>query len=136
MSEAPRKIADLIREGKKIEAIKLLRDTTGIGLKEAKEEVDRLSIEMSGQASSQPMADARGPDLSGTLSKEVVDLARQGQKIQAIKLLREQTGMGLKEAKEQVEAVTGHKGGGCLSVLLLLIMMGMGVVVFIVEKSL
>ena len=37
--------------------------------------------------------------------QEVQDLVYQGQKIQAIKLVREKTGMGLKEAKEQVEEV-------------------------------
>jgi len=132
MSEASTKIADLIREGRKIEAIKLLRETTGIGLKEAKEEIDRLSKDMSGQALSPALSGSGGPGPSGGLSKEVVDLAHQGQKIQAIKLLREQTGMGLKEAKEQVEAVTGHTGGGCMSVLLLLVMIGMGIVLLIV----
>jgi ribosomal protein L7/L12 len=135
MSESSTKIADLIREGRKIEAIKLLRESTGIGLKQAKEEVERLSKEMSGQASSPAISDAGGPGPSGALSKEVVDLARQGKKIQAIKLLREQTGIGLKEAKEQVEEVTG-RGGGCLSVLLLLVMIAVGVVGIIVEQGL
>jgi len=33
---------------------------------------------------------------------------RRGQKIEAIKLLREQTGLGLKEAKEAVESYQGE----------------------------
>lgn len=32
----------LVRDGKKIEAIKAYREATGVGLKEAKEEVDRI----------------------------------------------------------------------------------------------
>ncbi|MBI1247397.1 hypothetical protein GC197_06065 [bacterium] len=36
---------------------------------------------------------------------EIKRLLRQGQKIQAIKVLREASGIGLKEAKEQVEAI-------------------------------
>ena len=37
--------------------------------------------------------------------KEVVDLVRRGNKIEAIKLFRELTGMGLKESKEAVDAI-------------------------------
>ena len=36
-------VADLVRQNRKIEAIKLYRELTGVGLKEAKEVVDRLS---------------------------------------------------------------------------------------------
>ena len=39
----PRSIAALIEAGRKIDAIKLLRQETGLGLKEAKEEVERLA---------------------------------------------------------------------------------------------
>ncbi len=38
------------------------------------------------------------------LPDKVVDALRRGDKIEAIKLLREQTGIGLKEAKDAVEA--------------------------------
>lgn len=37
-----KQIADLVREGRKIEAIKLYRTQTGLGLKEAKDYVDGL----------------------------------------------------------------------------------------------
>jgi ribosomal protein L7/L12 len=36
-------VAELVRQNRKIEAIKLYREMTGVGLKEAKEVVDRLS---------------------------------------------------------------------------------------------
>lgn len=35
---------------------------------------------------------------------KVIDAIKNGQKIQAIKLLRNETGLGLKEAKEAIEA--------------------------------
>lgn len=47
----------------------------------------------------------QSPVGSGGVSAEVQDLMRRGQKIQAIKLLREQTGLGLKEAKDVVESL-------------------------------
>jgi hypothetical protein len=40
-----------------------------------------------------------------TLPPEVVELALAGQRIDAVKLLRERTGMGLREAKDAVDAV-------------------------------
>jgi ribosomal protein L7/L12 len=129
MSNASRKITELLREGRKIEAIKLLRETTGVGLKEAKEEVDRLSRRLTREASFPATSRAEPAPPSGSVSKEVLDLAREGQKIQAIKLLREQTGMSLKEAKEKVDEVTGEARGGCMTILLLVTSAAMGVLI-------
>jgi len=42
---------------------------------------------------------------AGKTDDEISRLARSGQKIAAIKLMRERTGMGLREAKEAVEAI-------------------------------
>jgi ribosomal protein L7/L12 len=102
MDDVMQHIADLIRRGRKIEAIKVLREATGVGLKEAKEAVDRLSAEMEGQAPI-PMPDAPGAPEG---QEGVIALIRRKRKIDAIKLMREQTGMGLKEAKEAVERLT------------------------------
>jgi len=121
MAESTEQIAELIRQGNKIEAIKLLRETTGVDLKRAKEEIDRLAASID----SNEISRASGMvDQSATVSPEVEELARQGKKIEAIKLLRAQAGIGLKEAKERVEAVTGGKGAGCMSSVVLLILTG------------
>ncbi len=53
--------------------------------------------------------------------KRIVDLLRQGKKIPAIKLYREQRGTGLKFSKEAVEALAAKHGianTGCAGVLL------------------
>lgn len=42
---------------------------------------------------------------SSSSLEEIKKLLRKGQKIQAIKLLREESGCGLKEAKDQVDAI-------------------------------
>ena len=42
MQGGPDTIESLVRAGRKIEAIKLLREQKGIGLKEAKDEIDEL----------------------------------------------------------------------------------------------
>lgn len=45
------------------------------------------------------------PNLPTALQTEVANLLREGQKILAIKLYLEQTGVGLKEAKEAVDVI-------------------------------
>ena len=42
---------------------------------------------------------------SGTLDQEVLQLCNSGKKIHAIKLYRDRTGLGLKEAQDAVEAI-------------------------------
>ncbi|MEX0676681.1 MAG: ribosomal protein L7/L12 [Pirellulales bacterium] len=48
-----------------------------------------------------------GIDPGQGLDKQIADLLRSGQKIEAIKLYRAQTGVGLKEAKDYVEGLPG-----------------------------
>jgi len=91
----------LVRNGQKIEAIKLYREKTGAGLKEAKDAVEALE-----QGGSQPVP----TDVSGGIEHDVLVLLRAGQKIAAIKLYRDKTGVGLAEAKNAVEAVAREHG--------------------------
>ncbi len=42
------------------------------------------------------------------LSPEIYQLLASGRKIEAIKLIREETGLGLREAKELAAALSGH----------------------------
>jgi ribosomal protein L7/L12 len=77
--------------GETVLAIKLLREQTGLGLKEAKE-----LIEAQTKQRAAPPAD---------LPPSITDALRRGQKIEAIRLLREYTGLGLAEAKRMVESM-------------------------------
>lgn len=92
----PANVLDALRHGNNIEAIKRLRETTGLGLKEAKDVIDQhargLAVGMT------PVAPA------STLPPAVAAALRRGNKIDAIKLLREHTGLGLKEAKDAIDA--------------------------------
>jgi ribosomal protein L7/L12 len=88
----------LMLQGNKIQAIKVYRELTGVGLKEAKDYVDAL------EAGAAPQPAAPPPDRTAGLA-EVHALAQQGNKIQAIKVYRELTGVGLKEAKDYVDRI-------------------------------
>jgi ribosomal protein L7/L12 len=96
------RIQQLVRDGKKIEAIKLVREQTDLSLKDAKDAVEAI------ERGEKP---ALSPRRSASVSPHNLDLAPiqdqllRGNKIEAIKLYREQTGVGLKDAKDAVEAI-------------------------------
>jgi ribosomal protein L7/L12 len=102
-------IASLLRAGKKIEAIKVYRVDTGVGLAEAKAAVERLEVagRMGGTLAVSPeVVPLTSTVLDGdALLAEIGQLVSQGKKIQAIKLYREQTGLGLAAAKAAVDRV-------------------------------
>jgi large subunit ribosomal protein L7/L12 len=111
------RIRSLLEQNEKISAIKLFREQTGAGLKQARDAVDALER---GEPLVVPAAPDRGSD------QEILSLLEQGQKISAIKLYQERTGLGLKEAKEAVDAMAVRhglakkSGGGCLGMIVLL----------------
>ena len=88
----PGPVREALDKGHKLEAIKLLREATGMGLAEAKALVENQ---------------ARGVRPGGVLQDPgaVAEALEKGDRIEAIKRLREQTGMGLKEAKDAVDTL-------------------------------
>ena len=119
----------LMQAGKKIEAIKIYRQETGSGLKEAKDAVEAL-------AAGRPIAQRSGELVENigidpnSLEGQVLTLMRGQKKIWAIKVYRKQTGVGLKEAKEAVEALAAKhginpQGVGCAGMVLLLVAISM-----------
>lgn len=104
----------LVQQGRTIEAIKLFREQTGAGLKEAKDIIDAMLAD--------PHLRVPARDASD-IEAELLRLLTQGEKIAAIKRYREWTGAGLKDAKDAVEALAARqqivaRSPGCLSVVL------------------
>ena len=99
----------LMQAGKKIEAIKIYRQETGSGLKEAKDAVEALAAGQPIARRSGESAETNGVDPT-SLEGQVLALMRGQKKILAIKLYREQTGVGLKQAKDAVEALAAKHG--------------------------
>ncbi|WP_054535105.1 ribosomal protein L7/L12 [Herpetosiphon geysericola] len=97
-------IQGLLLQGKKIEAIKQVRLQTNLGLKEAKDYVEMIERgENPSQLMSANRATPQAQVLPEDLLREAQAIARQGNKIQAIKLVRQATNLGLKEAKDMVD---------------------------------
>lgn len=117
-------VVELVREDKLLEAIKVYREKTGAGLKEAKQAIELLQA---GQE--------RPPVAASEAASEsaVLDLFRTKGKIAAIKLYRDQRpGCGLKEAKEAVESLARKHGlqeprGGCMALVAALFILGGGI---------
>ncbi len=85
-------VADALAHGYRINAIKAYREERGVGLREAKDAVDRL------------YAAARIASLAAAgISPRVAESLARGEKIAAIKAYREEQGVGLREAKAAVE---------------------------------
>ena len=98
--EDNKKIKSLLAQGKIVQAVRLVVERTGWGLKKSKDYVDAL------EKSSLP-GDVRMGKFSNEPDKLVADKARQlvvlNKKIEAIQLVHHNTEMGLKEAKDYID---------------------------------
>ncbi|MEW5829181.1 MAG: hypothetical protein AB1846_09860 [Chloroflexota bacterium] len=106
-------IRSLAASGNKIMAIKLYREATGVSLREAKDAVEVLARGLG--AAFPPMA---APAVSfgsdAMLEDRIRQLLAARQKIEAVKLYRERYRVGLKEAKDAVDAVEAQMRAGSL----------------------
>lgn len=108
----------LVAAGQKIHAIKLVREHTGVGLKEAKDRIDHWSVSTTAPHlaavsnataaySSITPATATPSSLHASLpagvAAEIDRLVVGNQHLAATKLLREHTGFGLKESKNLID---------------------------------
>jgi len=102
----PPDVIEAIERGAKIEAIRRLREALQIDLKAAHEAVEAYAWRQplpalpTVPASPAGLRQAAAPALPG----EALDALLAGNKIEAIKRLREASGLGLKEAKDLIEA--------------------------------
>lgn len=105
------RLRDLILAGQKIEAIKLYKEVTGMGLRESKEFIDDLEAQLREENPEFPLnlshaAKPQRPSL-GNMPEEdakiMTDLIFAGQKIEAIKMYRNASHLGLKESKQFID---------------------------------
>ncbi len=92
-------VRERIERGQTLEAVKKLREKTGIGLGDAKAWVD---AHRGGESASAPRAPGL-PDRE--LEEDVLALLRRGNTIAGIRTWRERTGSDLKTSREAIEAL-------------------------------
>lgn len=114
MSNFPAEAVAAIERGNLLEAVQHVRARTGLGLKASKDAVDRYvqgdrSPFAHGVATDADAAPAGAFDdafasASGPLPAAAVAALARGRKVEAVKLVRAATGLGLADAKRLVEA--------------------------------
>lgn len=104
----PQPVQDALQRGHLVEAIKLMRADTGLGLKETK---DALEAYMRGEPPATGFAPKPLP-AGAPLPAQVQEALDQGNKIEAVRRLRGLTGLGLAEAKDVVDAAGVSPGAG------------------------
>jgi hypothetical protein len=88
-------ILTLVAQGNYLDAARLLQSRRGVSLDEAAAEIDRLRGDIT------PLDPGSAAD---PITPEIAAAIRSGRKIEAIKLYRQAHGVGLKEAKDAVDA--------------------------------
>lgn len=106
----------MIANGQKIGAIKRYREETGAGLKEAIVFIEAI------ESGNTPAASLE--DISDHVTQKILGLLQSNKKIEAIKVYRELKGVGLKEAKDAVEALGEQHGiksaaAGCAGMVII-----------------
>ena len=101
----PAEILSVWNSGSKVLAIKMLREQNGLGLAEAKQLLE--SADTGADAADSPLALNSAIPASAEL--RIHAAMASGNKLEAVKLLKEATGLGLAEAKERIdEAMQGE----------------------------
>ena len=118
IADLEQQVRSLLDQGQKIAAVKLYKDQTGVGLAEAKSAVEALEA---GAGSQSPSG------ICGDLEAELLRLLGRGDKLEAVKLYKDQTGVALIEAKQAVETLAAKHGlethrGGCLGVVAVVVL--------------
>lgn len=101
-SSREQQILDLMARNQEIQAIKLYREWTNVGLKEAKDAVEAMAR---GEVGSIPVPEPSVLMDGASVDDQIRVLLAKRQKIEAIKVYRLATNLGLKEAKDYVEAI-------------------------------
>ena len=98
------RLKKLIDQWRIIEAVKLVRETKNVGLKEARDYINNFmrGEESEGIVFESSEDEELTPD---ELDAEVYELLMKKQKIDAVKLVKENLNIGLKEAKDYVEEI-------------------------------
>lgn len=102
----PQDVMQALQRGNLFDAIKMLRQAGVTNLAQAKALLEAEARRVNaGKSGSEPGAQvSQAHHAAGAWPPAAVEALRRGNKIEAIRLVRQHTGLGLKEAKDAVEA--------------------------------
>ena len=107
--EHVKNILDFLADGAKLGAVKYIKEVTGLGLKEAKELFDKFPVILNQQDLNKQYINVNrqlnngGCVFTNHDLKTILAYLASGEKLMAVKYVKEVTGLGLKEANELVD---------------------------------
>lgn len=101
----PPEVLDALRRRDAVDAIKLLRQSKGIGIKEAKDRIEQHI------RAARPLPAAAAPP-PGSVPARIADALQRGDKAEVMRLARTHAAPGLKEAWSTIEALRARKADG------------------------
>ncbi len=102
------KVNELLKQGRKLEAVKIISENKKIDLKTAKDIVDKIAASKSEDLVNLNFSETKKGNLEFVLVK-VTELVKQGSKLEAVKIIRENTTIDLKTAKDIVDKIAASK---------------------------
>jgi len=148
MDELLDRVRKLMASGQKIEAIKLVRDETGLGLKEAKDAVERCAQGGSPDIAEDLIVQRAAAQGGAQVDGEIKALLHSGRKIEAIKMLRMRSGLDLKASKDIIDGLertgTGRtqsaverdgRGGGRRWIVVLLLVIAAAMAIYLMRPG-
>lgn len=112
MNPLPPEAIAAIQRRDVIQAIKLVREQYGLGLKEARDAVESYRLGNPTPIDAEPLPGKYGGDfsgMSGGMPPAAIAALARGEKLEAVRLVREATGLGLAQAKDLVDAHVAAK---------------------------
>lgn len=98
-------VQELIQRNEIISAIKLVKDKTGLSLKESKDIVENISKFPFTKTFDNKASLFKDEISENNIGEELSTLLHQNKKLEAIKLVIDNTGIGLRDAKNFVESI-------------------------------
>ncbi len=96
-------VRDLYAAGDKVKAVKALREATGLGLADAVRIADKLGATAAPKKQAGSSVTTDVPNVSKADERQVRSLVETGQTLEALRLIRQLTGMDLRQAKAYIE---------------------------------
>ena len=137
-----------IQAGEKLQAVKVYKEAKGVSLAEAKDVIDRLAEKLQAEGSMQYEAanieqptethDHSALESDGSLEERCLELIKSGNILQAVKLYKDESGAGLKEAKDMIDSMVARlkkdipspqKGCGATIVIVIIVTTVLGMII-------
>ncbi len=98
--EIDKKILELVADKQLLQAVKLYKDETGLGLKESKDYVDNLVVNKKATITDVSKDSFKS---NKELDKELMKYIEKGALLGTVKIYKDTTGLGLKESKDYID---------------------------------